>query len=358
MRSGFGKLAQKLRSNRGMSQKDFADLCGLSVSRISNIEYQRVAVSEDVVRLYLKALSPAGADAHELRKLASYSNSYRNAAKDEAPNPAVIALLREVGDKLSPKAVAKIQEIIERESGESVSALSFSSSKSKTSRKKIGKRPIPSVKRFVEICILASDLRRQFSSETSKLDVGRLLENLSLNDDTFDFRISERLPVICDGAFACIIGQKVGNLLLIEEDRYLSAERGVYFARHVIAHEIGHHILHKDELSSDGELLFAPQELAKNSPKTATSTEIIEQVVDSQIEVEAECFATFLLVPWEAFIKGTDTQYLAKDYGEQPTEIKRYMPYFKQDAVLYEFKDQLWHAGLKSHPIFSSSPLQ
>ncbi|GGL59930.1 hypothetical protein GCM10011392_13040 [Wenxinia marina] len=78
----------------------------------------------------------------------------------------------------------------------------------------------------------------------------------------------------------------------------------------------------------------------------------IEQVVDRLEEVEAECFATFLLIPWEAFLKGTEAAYLAKDYGEQLDEVKRYYPHFKNTAALDAFRAILWEDGERSHPIF------
>lgn len=353
MRSGFGRKVVALRDQNGMTQKQFSDATGWSQSRISNVEHQNSPISDDVLRVYLSVLAPSGSAALELRKLASFSNEVRKAKRDNVSHPPIVAMFKGFGKNLSPNAFAKIQDIIERETGENVSALNFSNtsiSAKKGSKK--SRRPDLSNERFVELCITAARFRRRFANETEKLDLDKVLTRLVVDDQRFDFRIAEILPAIAEGSFACIVGEAKGHILIVEETRYLSAIAGVYFARHVIAHELAHHVLHADELISDGELLFAPQTLAKNTSQMIGNNQSIDQVVDSLVEVEAECFATFLLALWEAFMKGTDPKYLEKDFGEQLGEIKRYLPYFKQDAVVTEFKRQLWQLGENSHPIF------
>ncbi len=357
MRSGFGKEAQRLRTQREMTQRAFAEEAGFSLSRVSDIEHQRVAVSDDVLRVYLKVLKPTGDDADKLRKLARFSNDVREAAKRESTNPPLAALFKQFGDRLSPDAQAQIQRIVERETGESVSMLTFASNKiRKCGRARKAKRPQLGLKRFVEICVVASRARARFALETDRLQVGWVLERLSCEDETFNYQIVERMPSNVQGAFACIVGDVCGHTVYLEEDRFISAENGVHFLRHVIAHEIAHHFLHSDDLDGSGEYVFAPQSLGRNSSNMIDTAEQIEQVVDTLEEVEAECFATFFLVPWEAMIKGTRVDYLARDYGEQVREIERYMSFFRQAAVVDEFKSQLWQLGENSHPVFHYHP--
>lgn len=358
MRSRFGIFAQRLRADRNMSQTDFSEATGWSLSRISNIEFRRAAISDDVLRIYLHELTPNGSEAHELRKLAQFSNTVRRHSNSGVAHPPLQAMLEQFGSRLSPQAVAKIQSIVERETGEQVSALQFSSNRAVSLGKRHRiKRPPLSAKEFVRICHKARKFRQRFAKENEKLKIGQLLETLAVNDPGFDYKIVASMPSIFAGAFACIIGEINGHTLVIEEKRFLSSEKGVYFTRHVLGHEIGHHVLHKNELKSDGHIEFAPQELAKNSSSMMETGRQIEQVVDTKMETEAECFATFLLVPWEAFMKGTHIKYLAQDYGEQPGEIERYMKYFKQNAVVDAMKMLLWEEGERSHPIFSHSPL-
>jgi len=352
MRSGFGKAVQKMRATRGMSQSEFAEMTGWSLSRISNIEYQRSAVSDDVLRVYLRVLKTSGEEAHNLRKLANFSNGVRKEEQQQSEHPGVVTLLRQFGKDLSPKAVAEIQRIIENETGERVSSLTFSSNMRPKGRKAKAKRVHLQLQRFVEICILASRFRRSFAEETHKLNLEKVLEELAARNDDFDFRVSETLPSLARGAFAVIIGERDGVTLHVEEERFSNATKGVHFCRHVVAHEIGHYVLHRRQLDSNGELAFEPQPLAQNSSQMIGSTGQIEQVVDTLEEAEAECFATLLLVPWEAFLRGTTAKYLASDFGEQQTEVDRYMPYFRQHAVIEELKLQLWNSGETSHPIF------
>ncbi len=352
MRSGFGKAVQKIRAERGITQSAFAELTGWSLSRISNIEYQRAAISDDVLRVYLRVLNTTGKEAHHLRKLASFSNGVRKEQAQQSEHPNMVALLRQFGKDLSPKAVAEIQQIIEKETGERVSALMFQSNKSPKKPRSKTKRAHLQLQRFVEVCILASQFRRGFAKETHKLNLEKVLEELAANNDDFDYRISEVLPATARGAFAVIVGETHGVTLHCEDDRYTKLTKGVHFCRHVVAHEIGHYVLHRDQLNSDGELVFEPQLLAQNSSQMIGAKGEIQQVVDTNEEAEAECFATMLLIPWEAFIRGTTADYLASDFGEQRSEVKRYMSYFKQPAVIEEFKKQLWELGEASHPIF------
>lgn len=354
MRSGFGKAAQKIRASRGISQSEFSELTGWSLSRISNIEYQRAAVSDDVLRVYLRVLNTTGEEAHELRKLAQFSNAVRREEQLGSEHSAMVALFRQFGKELSPEAISKIQNIIERETGEKVAALTFASNQSASKRKARAKRVHLPLQKFVELCILASRYREKFAAEIQKLNVELVLEDLTATTADFDFRVSTSLPSIARGAFAVIVGEIDGVTLHLEEDRYKSMTHGVHFCRHVVAHEIAHYVLHQERLRSNGQLAATPQKLAQNSPQMIGSERQIEQVVDTIEEAEAECFATFLIVPWEAFIKRTEPRYLATDYGEQQREIERYLPYFKQEAVLTEFKKQLWKAGETSHPIFHS----
>ncbi|WP_299986780.1 helix-turn-helix transcriptional regulator [uncultured Ruegeria sp.] len=352
MRSGFGKAVQQIRSGRGMTQSKFAELSGWSLSRISNIEFQRAAISDDVLRVYLKVLNTSRAEAHELRKLACFSNGVRKEVQQQSEHPNVVALLRQFGKELSPKAIAEIQKIIESETGERVSSLTFASNQMRSKRTSKTKRVHLQLHRFVEICILASRFRREYAEETHKLDLEIVLERLASENDDFDLRISEALPSLAQGAFAVVIGEFGGVTLHVEEDRYAKLAKGVHFCRHVVAHEVGHYVLHRRKLDSDGELLFEPQSLAQNSSTMIGTKGQIEQVVDTLEEAEAECFATMLLVPWESFLRGTTTKFLASDYGEQQSEVERYMPYFKQRAVIEELKSQLWKSGETSHPIF------
>ena len=87
---------------------------------------------------------------------------------------------------------------------------------------------------------------------------------------------------------------------------------------------------------------LTPQEIFKHLPTNNTTLE----------EVEAECFATMLLVPWTEFLKGTEPKYLAKDFGEQKDQVELYARYFKNPAVINKFRQVLWERGDKNHSIF------
>lgn len=358
MRTAFGKFCEELRVKAKMTQTEFASATGYSLSRISNIESQRTSISDDVIRVYLKTLQCNGEEAHKLRKLAIFSNSVRNFSGKSAKHAPLHAMLQQFGDRISPESILQIQRILERDTGETVETLKFSSNQTKT--KKTAKQSrraataLLSPKRFVEIAVMAHNLRKRICGDLEKLDVGFALQFLSVSENDFDYKVLEHLPSYAEGAFACIVGHSEGNTILVEEKRMLHALHGVHFARHVICHEVAHHILHKDMLESDSEIYFAPQELAKNSCDKVGTSGQIEQVVDQLVEVEAELFATFLIVPWEAFLKGTSITYLANDFGEQQKEVERVSKYFRNPSVLNEMRSYLWANGVRRHPIFNN----
>jgi len=354
MRTAFGKFSEELRVKRKMTQSEFSEKTGMSLPRISNIESQRSNIGEDVVRCYLHVLQCTGEEAHNLRKLALFSDGLRKRSKDEATHPPLQVMLEQFGDRISPQSAAKIQQILELETGESVETLRFSSNmtRSKSHKGRGAKRPSILLSRMAEIAIQALELRRTICRDSDKLDVGYALQIFATQEERFDFRILKQLPSHLDGAFACIYGHSEGHTILIEEKRFRSALNGVHFARHVICHEIGHHFLHANLLSSDNHMFLAPQEIAKNSCEMIGSPRQIKQIVDSIVEVEAECFAIFLLVPWEVFIKGTSNEYISSDFGEQIYEVRRFAKYFKNDALLDAFRKWLWNHGQRRHPIF------
>lgn len=356
MRTGFGRFAMELRAARRLKLSDFCERVGLSAPRICNIEFGRAPATDDVVGNYIRALDLKGDEAHELRTRAAFSNGVQRNLEHERRNPPLQALLEVFGGELSPKAVAEIQGIIERETGRSVKSLAFASNHMKVNEARSRKpklRPLPSPKRFAEICLTAEQIRSRVAPEMAPVKVGLAVEILAADDDHLDYQVVERLPSFMDGAFACILGERDGHVILIEADMFLSAEKGVHFVRHVISHELGHHYLHADLLSSDGEVYLAPQALAKNTPDMIGTQKQVEQVVDTIEEAEAELFATMFLVPWTAYLKGTALTYLASDYGEQLDEVKRYAPHFRNPAVIDAFKFALWERGTRLHPIFS-----
>lgn len=352
MRSGFGRLAQEIRAQRGMSQTEFAERMGVSLSRVSNIEFQRTSISDRVVGDYIRVLDCSGSEAHRLREQARFSEALRK-NDDEGDLPPLQAMLEVFGNRLTPTALAKIQEIVERDVGKTVAALRFQSSQLVKSKAKLKKRPSLTPKRFAQIVTLASRIRQEHANETTRLNIPELLEATAAAELNFDYRIVDRMPSFTEGAFACMLGDKDGHCLLIEEDRFRSMGKGVFFFRHVVCHEMGHHYLHGTSLASAGKVFLAPQELAKNSTKMIGEGRQIEQVIDTIEEEEAECFATFFLVPWEAFRKGTTAKHLSRDYGAQQSTIERFQPYFQQKAVLEAICQELWNQGERSHPIFT-----
>lgn len=353
MRSSYGRFAQQLRLKRGMNQKEFAELSGMSMSHISNLEHQRAHLNDEVIGTYIKVLDCTGPEAHELRKRAETSNRIRKHPEPNAPTTPLEVLFQQFGSRLSQEARLEIQKILEAETGERLQDLTFASNRSKKhAKKRIIRRPSLLPERLAEIAILAEKARLGVCGEMEKVDIGLALERLSHTENGLDYEVREALPPQLEGAFAAILGHSQGHTILLEEERFRGAINGVHFARHVVAHEVAHHYLHASLLESESELYLAPQELAKNGPADMGSSGQIEQVVDTIEEEEAECFATFFLVPWPTFLKGTEYRYLADDYGEQQRTVERFGKYFNNKAVLDAFRWALWNNGVRRHPVF------
>ncbi len=357
MRSGFGKKALALRLQKGLSQTEFSEKTGYSLQRVSNIEHQRSNVSDDVVSVYIRVLDANGEEADTLRKLARFSNSERRQDGENRVLLPLQAMMSEFGGKISPKSAAKIQEILEQETGEKLATLRFASNRSSDKSGKSRKTSSSgwsqiSAKRMVELSTLSLEFRRQFVPDSKKLDVGFLLEKLTDDNSRFDYQVVDVMPPQLNGAFACIKGHADGHTVLLEEDRMGSALRGVVFARHAICHEVSHHRLHAGMLVSDQEIYIPAQNLSRNSPTMIGTDGQIEQVVDSIEEAEAELFATGLLVPWTAYLKGTYLKYVADDYGETLDAVRRFHNFLMQEPVLNGLRERLWLAGERQHPIF------
>ena len=77
MRSPFGRFAVELRARKKLSQSEFAEKVEIALARVSNLEHSRTAISDDVLRRYIKVLDCSGDEAHQLRKLAQYSEALR-----------------------------------------------------------------------------------------------------------------------------------------------------------------------------------------------------------------------------------------------------------------------------------------
>lgn len=363
MRSSFGRFAQEVRVRKGITQSAFAVTIGESLSRVSQLEHQRTSINDSVLGKYIEALDLNGEEVCKLRRFADFSNSRLSAKNKNLTHDSIHALLAQFGDKLSGKTVESIRRLIMSDLDPNLASeaatLEFSSTQSSSKRELVrnaGKkslRPTLSLERFVEICLLAEEHRARFTDrDTRKMSVEQLLAAESCRDERFDFEVVEALPTFARGAFACIVGTIDGHTILLEEEGYKLAARGSGFRRHVICHEYAHHVLHSELLTSTAETYLPIQEWAKIADENEASTDTICQIVDTQEEIEAECFATMILVPWMEFIKGTEPKYLAKDFGEQQGEIERYARYFKNQAVINGFRQVLWERGERQHPIF------
>ena len=354
MRSAFGRMVVELRVKRSMKQKEFSERMGIALAHISNLEHQRANINENILNCYADVLQCSIEEKEKMRKMALFSNDLRSEDNPESQSSVLRVMLKQFEDKITPEALAEIQRIIEKDVGESIELLrlKWKLTSTKTPHKNKFREELD-VSTFVKIALMAEKVRQVILPNTQYLDIGLALETLVSKDKYFDYDIQNILPSKLKGAFACILGHIHGHTILLEERRFKSALNGVHFARHVIAHEIGHHFLHVSKLKSTGTIIaLSPQNLAKNTAHIIKTNKRIQNNINSTEEVEAECFATLFLVPFTEFLKGTEPHYLAQDYGEQKDEVKRYARYLKLEYVRDIFRQELWNQGNRQHPIF------
>jgi transcriptional regulator with XRE-family HTH domain len=363
MRSSFGRLAQDVRVQKGMTQSAFAEAIGQSLSRVSQLEHQRTNINDVIIGKYIEVLDLDGEEICKLRQFAEFSNSRLSAKNQNLKHDSIHALLAQHGEKLTERTVEGIRKLIMQDLDPQlalqVATLEFSSTHSISKLDAGGKpkrthsRALLTLGRFVELCLLAEEHRTKFTDpDTRKMNLELLLASESAQNDRFDFDVVNTLPSYANGAWACIVGTADGHTILLEEEGYAMAVRGSGFRRHVICHEFAHHVLHAKLLTSTAETYLPLQEWAKIRDDCEEPIGTVYQVVETPEEADAECFATMLLVPWTEFLKGTEPKYLAKDFGEQQKEIERYSPYFKNAAVINRFREILWERGRRDHLIF------
>ncbi len=350
MRSGFGRRALEMRVERKLSQTQFCERSSLSLSRVSDIEHRRATITDQILEAYALGLNASPTEIQELRKLAEFSNSKRGRESKDPEASSLAAMLDQFGDKLSPSAKSKITKILESETGEKLSVLTFASSGLRGFRGK--NKVVQTPQRLAEIALAASDIRQRVGLSSGPLDVVAFLELLVQADNTFDYDVYEKLPTELEGAFACIAGDESGSTIYLEQARLESAARNVRLFRQVMAHEVGHHVLHRHLLKGGRNVAMPPQGAARNSPRDISSESTVRTVIDTLEEAEAEAFGMFLLVPWETFYKGTVEKHIADDFRVEFEAVKLMRTFMRQDGVRNAFCQLLWQRGIKRHFLF------
>ncbi|MBL9073524.1 helix-turn-helix transcriptional regulator [Tabrizicola sp.] len=349
MRSTFGSLAQALRHRIGLSQTEFANKIGEPIARVSNLEYQRTHIGDAVLMKYIDNLAANEAEAQKLREAAEFSNTKRGLQAKNVPHADVATLLVEVFPNLSEKgkkrvtaALDEIRKIVEEEKGKDVATLRLSRGTfSATNRKpsgKIKRRPGLDLDRFVELCLLAWEIRKRFASDRERINIEHFMAQTEAEDSSVCFDIVDQMPSFARAAYAVIVGQPDGHRIIVEERRFRVGVRGNAFFRHEILHEYAHHVLHADLLETGSECYLPPSDYAfldlELSDADPPPGFFFAPVIDTLVEEEAECFATLLLVPWTELARGRPFYQIAKDYSAVRENVERYGAYFKQPAVI------------------------
>ncbi|MEM1429377.1 MAG: helix-turn-helix transcriptional regulator [Pseudomonadota bacterium] len=352
MKSEFGKYAQVLRIRRNATQSELAKWLGVSLSHVSNLEAERAHISKEVVEGYVGFLGVSGFEAERLQKLADLSNNKQRAS--DLSQQSLLALIATFGDQLSDSTVDRIRELVASDIGAENASLRLSTNqralRKRRDQGRSWRRPSLTPERFVRISLLAEAIRRKHCDNSLRLPLEQFLAQEESEDPSLGVLVLNQLPSYAEGAFAIIVGSEEENTILLEEEFYSLGLKGSSFVRHVVAHEFSHHVLHKELLFSAETRVLPPQDWARQSAATikadAELTSRVTKRIDNFFEVEAECFATMLLVPWTEMMKGTESYYLAKDFGEEKEEINRYLRFIRSsERVRMMFEAELRKRG-------------
>lgn len=165
--------------------------------------------------------------------------------------------------------------------------------------------------RFVEIATLATEQRFKFATSDERLPITKVLETEEANNSSFKISWHETLPLEFGDCWGCVETQFGRSVLHIQEEKYSSGHYGDWFSCHLLAHEFGHF-----KLKHAGINKLAPT--LNGKVRTTGSIE------DPAEELEADIFATFLLVPLcKLLLPQIGTQETAKRYCEEPKWIKK-----------------------------------
>lgn len=338
-----------------MSQSAFAELLGESMPRVSNLEYQRTNIGDDILRRYQEILTENKAERDRLAELAKLSNGRRFFVAKDAAHDRLHMVVYTYGNLLSDEAIEKINAIIDDEIGDAIAektgdrpnalrletTMTRSTGQRKRARKRREKGASVSADSFFSIALLAEEMRSKCCGLSDRLDILRFLEGEELEAKTLCFDIVASMPSFADGAFACIVGDGEINRIIVQSRFVRLVERGGGYARHVLAHEYGHHLLHSEFLSGGGPSFLPPQELARIDPDLEYSSVGANQIVENSVEAEAECFATLLLVPWQRLLGTTSTRELAWQYKEEDSRIEKHRRYLRIPPVRARFEAEL-----------------
>ena len=301
MATPFGIKARSLREQAKITQFDLAERVSKNPSYLSNIEQGRKPVTESVLSLYAVGLGLSDDDIRELRRIAEVSNAQRQFARLPKGATRVISLIRDNEDTLTDETLAKIEEIITQEIRQKVK-LKFRRKSPNGGGGSIDPR------RFIDIALCAERLRRRYADDGERLDIQALLEGEQCRRDDFEFDVLEELDPK-HNAYALCEFRGDTTVMKFGDKLAWDLRRGQMFARHTIAHEIGHVELH----SALAQQNMRRGQIVRGSVRTVDREAIEER--------EADYFATLLLVPWKVLFGSSDYTALSFKYGVGQDEL-------------------------------------
>lgn len=275
----FGAKCREFRSRYGMTMGDQAKVLGLSVPYISAIELGKRPIPDGLSNRFAEWLSLSEGEARQLECLAETRDSVVKISTNSREQTLLARdFARHIND-LSQERVRELRELLTKSTAESYSAF--------------------------EVATRAALARAVFEiGKTLGFDILRVAEN-RLPDVDPDFY----LEVVPDGAmkgnlqiYSDSDGKRI-NRMVCSEWFYRSVYRETPETRFILAHELGHWMLHRSQ----------PHTFLRTRGK------IVSQF---RIEADADRFAREFLLPYEVVERFSVTERLARE-AKVPLNVAR-----------------------------------
>lgn len=273
---------------------------GKSLSYLSQVESGSVNFNEALCQDYIVALGLDQRQTDEFCELVRFLNAKRKAPNSTDAGKRLSAIVAIYGDELDQVDIEIIEEMVAQGLG-------------KQSDYRKGRNASPSrmtPERFLEIFYLAMDQKNRIAKDDELVPVCRLVEKEAAVQPRFKLTFHDKMPERLGDVWACVEHHVEGREAHFLSQNYERAFDGCSFNRHVVAHEFGHYILEHKGIN------FLKPTMIGKTRSTGSADDPVE-------ELEADIFATLLLVPWRRMVRGDSANELAKRFHAEKKWITK-----------------------------------
>lgn len=303
--------------SKGWRRLEFADRLEVAPSYLSQIENGHANFPEKLRDRVSELLNLSADKRQEFEDLVHRSNLARKYVSGEDTTKSLTALIEAHGDALSEEHKRELffhaLRLLEADGASLPGGVV-------QARRKTGDddgSPL-SPEDFMEAALSGARFNTRYGKR-GVVDITQALElHCSCKSDLQTVFV-ERMPPQYGNFYACIEQRAVGDSIIVEEGRYRSAENGNWDTRFDLAHELGHHHLHRVD---DPETVVV-RSLASTKDRFGNMV-ILE---DGKMEQQANTFAIAALVPLRELVGGMSDLEIAKRFKAPVKELGQFRRY-------------------------------